>query len=539
MLTPGSLITDRLAVVRRVGAGGLGEVYEVEHKFTRHRRAVKVLHRQFQQNADVVERFLREASAAGRIGNPHIVETFDAGHLSDGSPFIVMEFLQGKSLSDVLRAAGRLEPGLAAAVLCQVCTAIQAAHDANIIHRDLKPDNLFLTEREGRAFVKVLDFGISKFQSDEGAELSTTRSGITMGTPLYMAPEQLRGAKNADARSDVYSLGVILYEMLVGIAPFTGDSFAELAVQILTAEPKPIHSFDGALPEALSHVVTKSLDKNPEVRFQTAKALGEVLEPFARNASITVLLAGGAQPAEPGTDTFIRPVSQPAPTDRATPMPLKVPTLAPEGPTNVSKAAQAVAPAAGATSLGQSELRAVTPNRGRGLAFAGLALAGVGALGFWFARPAPAPVVVPVPTTEPATVARPPPTPAPMEPPPMPPPMVAVEPPPPEKVPVAQHKGNSRQTKKDAPPVKPAVEPMVPEPAVVAAPATGIVDLACSPVACSVSIDGKAVGETPVLGHRLEVGGHSATLTNTETHATTTRQFEIKAGEKTRLPITW
>jgi len=269
-------LANRLAVVRPVGAGGLGAVYEVQHRFTRHRRALKVLHARLRGNTDVVERFLKEASAAGRIKNPHIVETFDAGLLDDGSPYLVMEYLEGRSLRDVLRAHCTLDARLACTLLVQICGAVQAAHDAGIIHRDLKPENLFVCERAGAPFAKVLDFGVSKFVATDG-RLVETRSGITLGTPLYAAPEQLMDAKAADARSDVYSLGVVLFELLSGDVPFTAGSFAELAAKVLAGGAPPLTA---KVPSALRAAVARSLERDPARRFQTARELAQALAPF-------------------------------------------------------------------------------------------------------------------------------------------------------------------------------------------------------------------------------------------------------------------
>ncbi len=517
-LAPGTFVTDRLMVVRRIGSGGLGEVYEVEHKFTRHHRALKILHPQFRQDADVVERFLREASAAGRIGNPHIVETFDAGYLEDGSPFIVMEFLEGKPLNEVLRWNGRLDVGLASAAMCQICTAVQAAHDANIIHRDLKPENLFVTERDGRAFIKVLDFGISKFSAEEGIALRQTGSGITMGTPLYMSPEQLRGAKNCDARSDVYSLGVILYEMVSGHVPFEANSFAELAVKVLSGEFAPLNVVDGAIPSQLSGYVTRALHKNPAERFQSARALGETLEPFSRNRSVSVLLHHEVLPAKTvpkeGGDTHVREsVSQP-PSDapsRATPAPAQslVKISTPDARSNVE-----APPAPGP---GSSEVKSVQPRllRRVGVALLAAALGG----GVWVALdqrqtekpPAPAPA---------SEVRRPPPTPP--RAPELPAPAVVASPPQPALA----------KPEAATPPLPPASK----KPRSVK---FGWVDIACQPVPCAVTIDGKSEGETPLLGFQLAEGSHDAILVNSETGAKQTRGFQVIAGQRTKVAVSY
>ncbi len=277
-IEPGQRL-GKLLVIRRLGAGGIGAVWEVEHTLTRHRRAMKVLHERYATSPDVVERFLREASAAGRIGNPHIVETFDAGQHDDGTHYLLMELLSGEALSSRLRNSPPTI-GEAAGWLRQACLALAAAHAAGIVHRDLKPDNLFLTvDPDGRPFLKVLDFGVSLFEDLSGTGERLTREGSAMGTPLYMSPEQLQGQR-VDLRTDLYALGVILYETLTLRAPFDAPTLAALAVKVATGDAPSVQTLRPEVPDALAAVVKRAMHREKAERFGSALELYEALGPF-------------------------------------------------------------------------------------------------------------------------------------------------------------------------------------------------------------------------------------------------------------------
>jgi eukaryotic-like serine/threonine-protein kinase len=278
-LVPGTLLAGRFRVVRCLGTGGMGAVYEIEHELTKHRRALKLLHAAMAASASIVERFLREASAAGRVGNPHIAETFDAGTLESGEPYLVMEILRGETLAERL-TRGRLSVSEMVDLIGQACEGVQAAHDAGIVHRDLKPDNLFIIDVDGRPFVKILDFGISKFDPQVTGDLALTQEGAALGTPYYMPPEQIRGEKNLDARADVYALGVILYECAAGVRPFEAESLPQLAVLIHTGEVRPLGEYRPELPQGFVELVARAMAINREQRLQTAEGLALALERY-------------------------------------------------------------------------------------------------------------------------------------------------------------------------------------------------------------------------------------------------------------------
>ncbi|HVU02783.1 MAG TPA: serine/threonine-protein kinase [Polyangiaceae bacterium] len=290
-------------MLRCLGIGGMGAVYEIEHELTKHRRALKLLHASMAKVPGVVERFLREASAAGRVGNPHIVETFDAGTLDTGEPYLVMEILRGQTLTDRIER-GPMPVAEMVDLIGQACDGIQAAHEAGIVHRDLKPDNLFVIDVEGRPFVKILDFGISKFDPGKTGGMALTQEGAALGTPYYMSPEQIRGEINLDARTDVYALGVILYECAAGIRPFEADSLTQLAVLIHTGDAKPLASVRTDLPPGFADLVMRAMTGDREKRTQTAQGLRADLERFGSvsfRGLTGALPAGsvlGAQPAK-------------------------------------------------------------------------------------------------------------------------------------------------------------------------------------------------------------------------------------------------
>ncbi|MEJ7728151.1 MAG: protein kinase [Polyangiaceae bacterium] len=284
-LLPGDLVADRFRIVRRLGQGGMGAVYEIVHEVTLHRRALKLLHAEWAQRADAVERFLREASAAGRIGNPHIVETFDAGRLASGEPYLVMELLDGRNLADELADKGVMPLGELVEIMKQACEGVQAAHDAGIVHRDLKPENFFVVERDGGPFLKLLDFGISKFLPRSPLDRGTVGGG-TMGTPLYMSPEHLRGVADLDGRSDVYALGVILYECAVGMHPYPSEELPTLIAKVLEGAPRPsMLELRPGLPVGLTEIIDRAMARDRDERIPTARALGLELAALKLDAS--------------------------------------------------------------------------------------------------------------------------------------------------------------------------------------------------------------------------------------------------------------
>jgi serine/threonine-protein kinase len=329
-LPEGTIVAQRLQVVRVLGEGGMGAVYEVEHLLTKHRRALKLLHPELASVAGVVERFLREASAAGRIGNAHIVETFDAGTTEDSAPYLVMEMLEGYSLSSYLERRGRLEPAEAVEIVRQVCDGIQSAHDSGIVHRDLKPENIFLLKNP-RHFVKILDFGISKFDPALTGTTASTLEGSVLGTPYYMSPEQVRGAKDVDGSADVYALGVVLYECLAGRRPFEAETLPHLAVLIAEGNYTPVSHARPGIPVELDAVIAGALSADRSLRYRSASAFAEALDfVVQRNSFANPTQLQGissmppSMPALPHAATAVVPSFVPArPAQAGTPAPVE------------------------------------------------------------------------------------------------------------------------------------------------------------------------------------------------------------------------
>ena len=253
-----------------LGEGGMGAVYLAEHPGIGRRVAVKVLHRNYVRDESLLGRFLNEARAANAIRHPNIIEILDSGTIADGTPFLVMELLEGESLGARIRRVGPLPIPTAVEFAYQTASALGAAHKKGIVHRDLKPDNLYIVpdpHEPDRERIKVLDFGIAKLQQGNAGDSVKTRTGTLMGTPIYMSPEQCRGTRAVDHRSDIYSLGVILFEMLTGQPPFVSEGFGELVNMHLNVAPPVPSSRNPAIPPALDAIVLRMLEKNADQRF--------------------------------------------------------------------------------------------------------------------------------------------------------------------------------------------------------------------------------------------------------------------------------
>jgi serine/threonine-protein kinase len=314
-LKEGVVLAGKYRVERVIGAGGMGVVVSAIHLDLGTTVAVKLL---LSATGDLVERFSREARAASRLKSEHAVRVFDVGKHADGTPFFVMEHLVGEDLDSLLARQGPLDAGATVGFVLQACEAVAEAHAMGIVHRDLKPKNLFLTRRvDGSVLVKVLDFGIAKSVASDGG---TSLTGpLLLGSPPYMSPEQMRASANVDIRTDIWSLGVCLYELLTGVLPFEAASDLETIAVVLTGNPTPPADLRPTVPLAMSDVIMRCLRKEPERRFRDLGEFAEALEPFApptdRGASSRIRRVLSAPII--GGDTTGREASTPLPALRA------------------------------------------------------------------------------------------------------------------------------------------------------------------------------------------------------------------------------
>jgi tRNA A-37 threonylcarbamoyl transferase component Bud32 len=263
-------------ILNKIGTGGMGAVYLAEHPLIGKRVALKVIHRELAGNRDVVQRFFQEARAVNKIGNDHIVEIHDFGQTPEGDHFFIMEYLEGQTLASVLSREVKIDVMRSLHVGAQIASALAAAHAAGIIHRDLKPDNIMLMAKLGDAdFVKVLDFGLAKMFSAETAV--KTAAGVLLGTPQYMSPEACESKGDVDHRTDIYALGVLLFQMLTGLLPFDGESMGEVLVKQVTMLPPAPRGVNPAIPPSVEQILLRCLAKRVDARFGTMMQLREAL----------------------------------------------------------------------------------------------------------------------------------------------------------------------------------------------------------------------------------------------------------------------
>ena len=290
----GQVVADRYHVMKKLGEGGMGRVYLAEHVKMGRRSAIKVMNPSMVHDPDAVARFNREASNASRINHPNVCAIYDFGDTADGLVFLAMEFIEGEPLTDLLIREGVLPIARATNIFLQTAEALQAAHELGIVHRDLKPDNIMLTKgRGGSDTVKVVDFGIAKAIAGAEAGQKVTKTGLVMGTPEFMSPEQLSG-DNVDGRSDLYSLALVFYQMLSGTLPFEATTVQETMIKRLTEEPAKLKDTrpDLAFPPGLQAVLDSALMRSPTQRYQSvAKFAADVAavtgRPVARSVPPT------------------------------------------------------------------------------------------------------------------------------------------------------------------------------------------------------------------------------------------------------------
>ncbi len=284
---PGDILAGKYQIVKKLGEGGMGVVYEAIHTRIQQRVAIKMLLPEVMELPEVVPRFEREARAAGKLKSDNTARVLDVDLSENGLPYMVMEFLDGVDLGQLLEKNGALPIQESVDYVLQACNAMAEAHSVGVIHRDLKPSNLFVTNRK----VKVLDFGISKLENETEARVTATQAVV--GTPLYMSPEQVRSAKHVDARSDIWSLGIILYELLTARTPFEGSTTAAAAA-ICIDDPPPLGQFRQDVPPDLERAILLALQKEPSARFPNVQMLAQAIAPFGSGAIIATNTAPAA-----------------------------------------------------------------------------------------------------------------------------------------------------------------------------------------------------------------------------------------------------
>ena len=301
----GQVVADRYHVIKKLGEGGMGQVYLAEHVKMGRRSAIKVMSPAMVHDPDAVARFNREAANASRITHPNVCAVYDFGETPDGLIYLAMEFVEGEPLTAVIEREGALPLARATAIFKQTADALQAAHDLGIVHRDLKPDNIMVARtRDGADLVKVVDFGIAKAVGGDEAGQKVTKTGLVVGTPEFMSPEQLSGDK-VDGRSDLYSLALVYFRMLTGELPFQADSVQETMIKRLTDEPAKLAEVrpDLAFPDGLQQVLDAALARTPAERYQTVAK-------FADDVVAVAGLVGGTRGVAPATRVDIEGKTQ-------------------------------------------------------------------------------------------------------------------------------------------------------------------------------------------------------------------------------------
>jgi len=292
----GQVIADRYLVQRKLGEGGMGQVYLAEHVKMGRRCAIKLMTPGTMNDPEAISRFNREAANASRINHPNVCQIYDFGETADGLIYLAMEYIEGRSLTDLLEETRTLALPRAAAIIAQCGDALQAAHDLGIVHRDLKPDNIMVVTARGKDAVKVVDFGIAKAMGVEGSAQKVTKTGFVVGTPEYMSPEQLAGDP-VDGRTDIYSLALVFYRAVTGRLPFEADTAQETMIKRLTDDPIPLTQArpDLRFPPGLQRVVDRALARSPEARYTSAAEFGQDILRVAGTAVV------GAADPEAGT----------------------------------------------------------------------------------------------------------------------------------------------------------------------------------------------------------------------------------------------